>query len=48
VIRPTPKFVAVHKAIMRGAEFIATAVSHTMALRIANALNSYKPNQKGF
>lgn len=46
---PGPKFVAVHhsKTVMRAAQFIATACSHTMALRIANALNRYKPNERG-
>jgi hypothetical protein len=43
-----PAFVAVGKAIMRADEFIARARSHTMALRIANALNQYQPNRSGF
>jgi len=42
------KFVAVKKAVMRGQEHIATAVSSTMAQRIARALNVYKPGPRGF
>jgi hypothetical protein len=42
------KFVAVGSAVMRGAERIAQAVSATMAHRIANALNRYKPGRKGY
>jgi len=41
-------FVAVRRAIMRGSECIATAKSHTMARRIARALNIYKPGEKGY
>lgn len=41
-------FSAVNRVIMRGSEFIARARSHTMALRIANALNKYQPNRSGF
>jgi hypothetical protein len=40
-------FIAKHRSIMRGAEHIATAVSKTMAKRIANALNLHKPNSEG-
>lgn len=42
-----PLFVAVRLAVMRGTERIATAVSKTMAKRIANALNRHKPNSEG-
>jgi hypothetical protein len=42
------KFVAVDRSIMRGAEHIATAISRTMAQRIARALNLHKPNSRGF
>ena len=42
-----PPFVAVHDTIKRGAETIARAVSHNMAIRIANALNAYKPDRRG-
>jgi hypothetical protein len=42
------KFVAVGKTVMRGQEFVANAASHTMALRIARALNNHKPNARGF
>lgn len=42
------QFAAIRKAIMRGAECVATASSHTMAKRIANALNGYRPNAKGY
>jgi hypothetical protein len=43
----TKKFVAVKSAVMYGAEHIATAISKTMAKRIANALNKHKPNREG-
>lgn len=43
-----PAFVAVARSVMRGQEHIATAVSHTMALRIARALNLHKTNSRGF
>lgn len=42
------QFVAIRTAIMRGAEHIATTQSHNMAKRIANALNAYRPNAKGY
>lgn len=42
------KFVAVRRAIMRGSECVATAISHTMARRISNALNNHTPNSKGY
>lgn len=47
--QPKSIFVAVRQSgiVMRGAEFIARAVSHTMAKRIANALNDHKPNERG-
>lgn len=45
--KPVPLFVAIRCAIMRGSEHIATAVSKTMAKRIANALNAHKPNKEG-
>ena len=41
------QFVAVKSAVMRGSEHIATAVSKTMAKRIANALNRHKTNSEG-
>ena len=41
------RFVAVKSAVMRGSEHVATAVSKTMAKRIANALNRHKPNSEG-
>jgi hypothetical protein len=40
-------FVSRQSSIFRGSEHIATAVSKTMAKRIANALNVYKPNREG-
>ena len=46
--RVLPPFVAVRQAVMRGSEHIAYAVSHTMARRIARALNHHKPNEKGY
>lgn len=45
---PHPRFVAVRRLVMRGTERIAEAVSHTMARRIANALNNHTPNAKGY
>jgi hypothetical protein len=48
IAREIPKFVAVQKTVMRGSEFICNAVSHTMALRISNALNVYRPGSKGY
>ena len=46
--KPAPLFVAVKATIMRGTIHIATACSATMARRIANALNWYRPNDKGY
>lgn len=43
-----PQFVAIKAAVMRGQEHIATAVSSTMAQRIARALNRHRPNSRGF
>ena len=46
--RPAPAlFVAVKRSVMLGAQHIATAISKTMAKRIANALNKHKPNSEG-
>lgn len=45
--RQLPKFAAVGRSVMRGQEHIATAVSSTMAQRIARALNAHKPNSRG-
>lgn len=42
------EFVGIGKHIMRGRhEFVANARSATMARRIANALNIYRPNRRG-
>jgi hypothetical protein len=41
-------FVAVKTMVYRGSQLICRAVSHTMARRIANALNDYKPGIKGY
>jgi hypothetical protein len=46
--KPQPKFVAVKDFVYRGSQLIARVVSHTMARRIANALNIYKPKEKGY
>ncbi len=46
-IEPVPQFVAVNKAIMQGQRNLATAVSSTMAKRIARALNLHQPNERG-
>jgi hypothetical protein len=42
------RFVAVDRGIRYGSGNIAFAISRTMAKRIANALNSYTPNKKGY
>lgn len=47
VYQPKLRFVAIHNIVKRGAETWARARSHTFAKRIANALNSYTPNDKG-
>lgn len=46
--KPQPKFVAVKDFVYRGGQLICRVVSHTMARRIANALNIYKPKEKGY
>jgi hypothetical protein len=46
--RPPPTlFVAISTSVMLGRHHIATAISKTMAKRIANALNRHKPNDEG-
>lgn len=45
---PGGQFVAVDRSIMRGAEHIATAITHSFAKRIARALNLHVPNRKGY
>lgn len=44
---PVP-FVAVKTTVYRGNAVAARAISHTMARRIARALNEYKPGSKGY
>ena len=44
---PPPRFANIGTGVMQGKEFIATASSHNMAKRIANALNWYKPGKRG-
>lgn len=46
-VDPDARFVAVGKGVMQGAEFCATARSHTFAKRIARALNRHKPTREG-
>jgi len=41
------KFVAVGKLVMNGNLRVCEAISVTLAIRIANALNSYTPNRQG-
>lgn len=41
-------FVAVKTAVYRGSQLVCRVVSHTMARRIANALNKYTPGPKGY
>lgn len=51
IVEPAPgkkAFVAIKLAVMYGAEHVATAISHTMAKRIARALNSHRTNSKGY
>ncbi len=43
-----PRFVAIEKNVMRGSDNWAVARSRTFAKRIANALNHYNPNEKGY
>ena len=43
-----PKFAAIGMLVFRGSQLICRVVSHTMARRIANALNACKPNEKGY
>lgn len=45
---PFPAFRGEGCEVQRRGEVIATAVSRTMAARIANALNEYRPNERGF
>jgi hypothetical protein len=42
------QFAAVRRGVKQGAHYVATAKSSTMARRIANALNRYTPNDKGY
>jgi len=42
-----PRFAHVDCSVMRGAENICTARSGSMAERIANALNRYRPGKRG-
>jgi hypothetical protein len=44
---PSPPFRADKREVSRAGEVIAVASSSTMAQRIANALNLYKPNLRG-
>jgi hypothetical protein len=45
---PRPTFFAEGKTVLRRGEVVATCVSRTLAARIANALNLYNPNERGF
>jgi hypothetical protein len=40
-------FVSIGNRVMRGAEWICTARSHTFAKRIVNALRKHIPNERG-
>jgi hypothetical protein len=44
---PRPAFVAEKLTVTRRGEVVATASSGTMAMRIANALNVYNPDERG-
>ena len=41
------EFVAVDRVVMLGSYCVARAKSKTYAIRIAHALNAYKPNARG-
>ena len=45
---PRPLFVAEGKTVMRRGEVVASCSSRTLAARVANALNLYNPNERGF
>jgi hypothetical protein len=45
--KPPLQFVAVRLAVMDGDRHVATAVSGTMAKRIARALNLHAPDERG-
>lgn len=47
-IPPRPIFIANGREVSRLGSLVATAASRTMAARIANALNLYNPNERGF
>lgn len=42
-----PRFAAIKASVLQGSTTVARAASKTMAKRIANALNKYKPNKEG-
>lgn len=42
------QFIAVRRVVMQADKRICEAVSSTLARRIANALNRYTPNRKGY
>jgi hypothetical protein len=46
-VRTRGIFVGVGREVMNGGEWVAAAGSATMAARIANALNWYKPGKRG-
>lgn len=41
-------FVAVKETVKRGSEVVCRAKSNTYARRIAEALNRYKPGERGY
>jgi hypothetical protein len=43
-----PQFAAVKALVYRGQQLVCRVMSHTMARRIANALNNYKVGPKGY
>jgi hypothetical protein len=46
--RVGPAYAAVDRTVKRGGAWIADCTSHTFAKLIAAALNTYKPNRKGY
>ena len=44
---PTPVYVAIGPRVMLGDRAVCTAVSNTMAKRIAAALNKHTPDRRG-
>lgn len=46
-MKPKPQYASAGPRIMLADRAVATAVSNSMAKRIANALNAYTPDRRG-